>query len=208
MPKSTQVDDAQETTRTVLRVSRLPSQGVPVSRDPPHSQRVVMPEKERENMDVAPQEDDARMPATSWADPFAKTGVPPLPPKGSSPSDGIAYRLALAREQAKLRASQRHGTAQSTELSEARLLSRALLRPTASLGGARRVAVSRPAMNVSTPPQKAPSDKLSSLHAAGHVSTRKQFTPQRRPFGVINDDRSPDTKRMHGPTSPWASMNT
>lgn len=127
----------------------------------------------------------------TFSDPYERTGVPPLPARGSNPSDGIAHRLAITREQAKLRSTQRKGAASSTDASAAaRLASRALARSSSSIGSARRVVVSRPdILPPTTPTVKTPADpKMSSPFLI-----RSQFTPKRRPFSVVNEDRSPQS---------------
>ena len=126
------------------------------------------------------------------SDPFQRTGVPALPVRGTNPSDGVAHRLALAREQARLRSSQRHGSVLgSTDASGSRLASRALARSSTAIGSARRVAVPR-AETPSTPrtkPVAASASKTSSP-----FTMRSEFTPKRRPFNVVNEDRSPQNR--------------
>lgn len=150
-----------------------------------------------------------------WGDPFQETGVPPLPPRGSKPSDGVAYRLALAQEQARLRSAQRQGlNAADMDMQGMRLGSRALVRSSASLGSARRVVRPRAAAETPRPERAAPSKDTSSP-----LSTHKQgeFTPKRRPFGVVNADRSPQSRQTPAKTekympvpqgSPWAEIDT
>lgn len=125
----------------------------------------------------------------SNSDPFQHTSVPSLPARGTSPSDGVAHRLALAREQARMRTSQRGGAMPDVaEGAGARFSSRALARSSTSIGNARRVVVPRcetPRALV-TKPAPAPAGKAPSPFA-----TRSQFTPKRRPFNIVNEDRSP-----------------
>ena len=128
-------------------------------------------------------------PLAPSADPFERTGVPPVPPRGSNPSDGVAYRLALAREQAKLRATQRLG-ASSTDTPGTRLASRALARSSASIGSARRVVVGRSEPTTPTTPQPYTVDKKNT----SPFTASSQFTPKRRPFSVVNQDRSPQAR--------------
>lgn len=151
-----------------------------------------------------------------WADPFQETGIPPLPSRGSNPSDGVAYRLALAREQARLRSAQRQGIdAADMDMQGMRFGSRALVRSSASIGSARRIvrpraAAETPCKERTTTP-KNPSTSPLDIHKQG------DFTPKRRPFGVINADRSPQGRTTPRQTekymsitdgSPWARIDT
>lgn len=135
--------------------------------------------------------------------------LPEPPRRFATPSEGVAYRLALAQQQARARSEQRDATRPS----------RALL-PTATTGAARRVKVgkSEPSARAASPPPASlsppvlsttpsrkpysalpePSEnplcagaekKTDPLCAASPVH-RAQFTPQRRPFGVVNDSRT------------------
>lgn len=136
----------------------------------------------------------------------AASTLPPPPPRFSAPSEGVAYRLALAQEQARARSV--HG-------SEARTRSRALL-PSSTYGGARRVQVAKPESSISQSlgakaslvntkssrtvsqvpraecPINAPLSPKDDLKPStpNKSPMRSQFTPQRRPFGVVNDART------------------
>ena len=127
-----------------------------------------------------------------YSDPYESTGVPPLPTRGSNPSDGVAHRLALAREQARLRLTQRQGAATPTDTNAAaRLASRALVRSSSSIGSARRVVVSRPDIM----PPRTPTGKTSAdSKVTSPFCTSSQFTPKRKPFSVVNEDRSPQNR--------------
>ena len=164
VPDDTQ-DTLQPTQPTITRVSRMKSAKLagPVS----HS-------------------------SESSSDPYESTGIPPLPTRGSNPSDGVAHRLALAREQARLRSTQRQGAAASTDANAAaRLASRALVRSSSSIGSARRVVVSRPDIM----PPRTPTGKTSGDPKVNSpFCTSSQFTPKRKPFSVVNEDRSPQTR--------------
>lgn len=164
VPDDTQ-DTLQPTQPTITRVSRIKSAKLagPVS----HS-------------------------SESLSDPYESTGIPPLPTRGSNPSDGVAHRLALAREQARLRSTQRQGAAASTDANAAaRLASRALVRSSSSIGSARRVVVSRPDIM----PPRTPTGKTSGDPKVNSpFCTSSQFTPKRKPFSVVNEDRSPQTR--------------
>ncbi|PKI84956.1 hypothetical protein MVES1_001127 [Malassezia vespertilionis] len=147
------------------------------------------------------------------------------PPRGAAPSEGVAYRLALAQEQAKLRIAQRQVSGDATPRMTA---SRALF-PTAPIGSARRVAVPRteaapkPSASFSrstgksavlyhgaqhpvsqaarkalrssphTPQRATPADENQDITPPSAKKPTKsptarpaQFTPQRKPFAVLN----------------------
>lgn len=134
---------------TALRtVSRATARTSPASLGPQHAS----PRDERSSLDQG---------IPSFADPFTETGVPPLPRRGTNPSDAVAHRLALARESARQRTP--------GELSS---FARSLSRSDLAHGGARRVVL---------PPSRATVSK---------GKTRAPFTPQRRPLSVVNDDRA------------------
>lgn len=126
-------------------------------------------------------------PRDTWSDPFSVTGVPPLPKRDTCPSDGVAYRLALAREQARARSSQssKHmpGLASQEALQGS---SRALLRPSVAVGGARRVVVPKPDFNR---PNVLVTSKEREHRADVSSASKTQFTPHRRVLSPVNDDR-------------------
>lgn len=150
-----------------------------------------------------------------WADPFQETGVSPLPPRGSNPSDGVAYRLALAREQARLRSAQRQGiNAADMDMQSMRFGSRALVRSSTSIGSARRVV--RPRAPVETMRQERAATSKDVSSSPLNANKQGEFTPKRRPFGVVNADRSPQSRTTPMQTermpvtggSPWAKIDT
>ncbi|WFD41854.1 hypothetical protein MPSI1_000490 [Malassezia psittaci] len=133
------------------------------------------------------------------------------PYKFSTPSEGVAYRLALAQEQARTHSS----------TGEARMRSRALL-PSANLGGARRIQVGKPQSSMSRtlngkecliPSTTSKSVLNKPLTHSKDVSIRHatpdntkagtptkspshaQFTPKRKPFGVVNEARIQSPER-------------
>lgn len=162
---------------------------------------------------AAPREARPARPASASpprsASPPAEPALPEPPRRFATPSEGVAYRLALAQQQARARSEQRDPTRPS----------RALL-PTATTGAARRVKVgkSEPSARAAAPPpaprsppvlattpsrtpysaQPEPSENPRSAGKEKKTDPRctvspvhrAQFTPQRRPFGVVNDART------------------
>jgi len=185
-------------------------------------------EQEKENIERSSPQEAVRGPRSGiansrtnidpmpWADPFQETGVPPLPSRGSNPSDGVAYRLAIAREQARLRSAQRQGiNTANMDMQGMRLGSRALVRSSASIGSAKRVV--RPRAAAESPRYERAATSKDSSSSPWNRHNPGEFTPKRRPFSVVNADRSPQNRTTPNQTekctpitgsSPWARIDT
>lgn len=192
----------KQAVHTVTRVQRVPLQSssvqsTPSTRSEPDAGVFTSP---------ATSTSSTRSASPPVASPPVANTLPPPPRRFAAPSEGVAYRLALAKEQARARA----------ENGEPRMRSRALL-PSATCGGARRVQVAKPdsgpthgatAKTAHADPailrtmapfmhgNRPPASPAAVVEDGSKPCTpaaspeRAQFTPKRRPFGVVNDART------------------
>ena len=187
----------KQTMRTVTRVQRTPSQ--------PTSTQSTPSTRSEPDVDVFTSPSTLASSTRSASPPVADM-LPTPPRRFAAPSEGVAYRLALAKEHARAR----------TQNGEPRIRSRALL-PSATCGGARRVQIAKPEGSathwapVRTAPvepatlrttatfmhgNRPPASPAAGVEEGSKPCTpaaspeRAQFTPKRRPFGVVNDART------------------
>lgn len=245
-----------EPPRQTIRVTRVPAAREPVRR----ARRVPMhpePEPELEHAHETPRRPVFDAEAFTQASKAAAQAPPeeespamahiPPPPPGAAPSDGVAYRLALAREQMKAKGRSMPRTRPASMMLGARSESRPAARvvysgipperrhpktcssfsggPKSLLHGkavrgnvemaAQRAShrehmLKAPAATVSPAAPETPSkgiftDAVSPVRCA--PTPREQFTPRRRPFGILDGNQgtphdSPNVEKRHQLSSP------